>query len=262
MEATLQETSNPLLVDDGGPIPQIGYIISRYTTETTATELLCDKDSKYTYFGPFLPLSLLPLSLRNWSERNIKGDILPYIKRFMEYVHCFLSHSFPQYDCYWFEIRLSKGSEEYIIPRWHHDGVYFDTQKDDHFKLVTTLLGPGTLFLKDGAAAREIDQEEGRRVVHILESLQFENHEAEVKEARRLQDKRRMSVAKRLDGWERVQPSCGEYARFRVGSGAAAVHSEPDSRGDRVFVSVLPGTEGELREMAGTWGCTWDDALS
>ena len=77
----------------------------------------------------------------------------------------------------------------------------------------------------------------------------------------RLQDKQRMNLAERLDEWERVQPRFGECARFRVGNGGAAVHSEPDSRGDRVFVSVLFGRESELREMAGRWGCPRGEAL-
>ena len=258
---TFQET--PQLVIDEPVIPKVGYIISRYTSESTAPglSLICSKNREYTYFGPFQSLSPIPESLQIWSKKNIKGDFLPHIKQYLEYVHSFLSQKFPEYNCYWFEIRLSKGSEEYILPRWHCDGVYFDTQKDQHFKLVTTLLGPGTLFLKNGVEARSIEREEETRVDETLDSMDFENYEARMKERRRLEDKQRMNLAERLDEWERVQLKFGECARFRVGNGEAAVHSEPDSRGDRVFVSVLPGRESELREMAERWGCPWGEAL-
>jgi hypothetical protein len=41
------------------------------------------------------------------------------------------------------------------------------------------------------------------------------------------------------------------------------VHSEPytSSGEDRIFVSVLPGMEEELKEMANSWGMPWSKAL-
>src|SRR5947207_2094950 len=99
------------------------------------------------------------------------------------------------------------------LPRWHCDGVYFGTQKDQHFKFVTTLLGPGTIFLKNGVEARSIEREEGTRVNNTLDSMEFENDEGRMKERRRLQGKQRMNLVERLDEWERVQPGFGECAR-------------------------------------------------
>ncbi|KAJ5743058.1 hypothetical protein N7533_010160 [Penicillium manginii] len=51
-----------------------------------------------------------------------------------------------------------------------------------------------------------------------------------------------------------VQSRQGECVFFRVGEDEGAVHSEPRSHGDRVFVNVVPGDERDLRCLMAKWG--------
>ena len=41
---------------------------------------------------------------------------------------------------------------------------------------------------------------------------------------------------------------------FRVGEKEGAVHSEPRSHGDRIFVNVVPGKEVDLKCLMTKWG--------
>ena len=120
--------------------------------------------------------------------------------------------------------------------------------------MASTIFGPGTLFLRDGSAARDIEREEHNSVWDTLETMELDDAERE-KESWRLQQLERRKMA----GW--VGKSANECVPFIVGKGNSAVHSEPDSRSDRIFVSVLPGRQYEVRDLAERWGCPWGHAL-
>lgn len=248
---------------DDTTIPEVGYLITRYTdTSPSALSLPGDRKSTYTYFGPLLPLSPLPEDLQTWSTKTIAGDFLSAIKTFLEYVHSYLSQHFPEYRYYWFEIRATKGSHDFVLPRWHSDGRFFTHNRDGcEWKFATCLLGPGTLFLKNGVEAREIERAEEQQMHDELDGLDFEDNSARENESCKKQQEIREVLAKRFDGWERIQPKLRDVVRFRVGEGDAGMHSEPDSRGDRIFVSVLPGMEEELKDLAERWGMPWSRAL-
>lgn len=51
-----------------------------------------------------------------------------------------------------------------------------------------------------------------------------------------------------------VQAALGQCVFFRVGEEEGAVHSEPVSHSDRVFVNVVPGSERDLAALMGRWG--------
>lgn len=75
----------------------------------------------------------------------------------------------------------------------------------------------------------------------------------------------RASLAAQLGGYrdgggDVVQARRGECAFFRVGEEDGAVHSEPMSHGDRIFVNVVPGCEGDLRGLMGKWGMEYPRA--
>jgi len=59
----------------------------------------------------------------------------------------------------------------------------------------------------------------------------------------------RGKYAIRLEGQPMVGVGKGEIVRFTWGRRDSPVHSEPDMDGDRVFVSVLFGSEAEVRIM-------------
>ena len=248
-------------ITDHKTIPSSGFLITTYTNNSPGVlSILAQRSATYTYFGPFLSLAPLPEDLIQWEATHMQGDLLTPLKVFMEWVHSYITQYAEGLDYYWFEIRATKGSDSFVIPRWHTDGIFFEERKDDQWKLATCILGPGTLFLKDGVEAREIVDTENRIIVDELDREEVAEENRDKIWWQKTEVMRKI-LARKFEGWQTVQPRFGEVALFKVGSNGAAVHSEPNSLGDRVFISVLPGTEAELRDMAQRWGMPWSRAL-
>jgi len=148
----------------------------------------------------------------------------------------------------WLEVRMfkDKDSEEYkVLPRWHRDGRMFDcacstdeasvelaryNHRVPHAKYAITLLGPPTRILR---ATPEVDD--------LVNSINFWTDEG------------RREIAEKMQGREEVRLELGQVIRFSFGQKDSPVHSEPDwSGGDRVFVSLMFGSEKELQCM-----CKW-----
>jgi hypothetical protein len=130
----------------------------------------------------------------------------------------------------WLCIRAFHPTSEFVEPRWHRDGRMFDcsceSPQQPHSKYAVALLGPSTRILQPGAdvdaAMSEVDNW----------------HEGQAELARRLAGHPEISVQRR------------QVIRFSWGQEDSPVHSEPDfSNEDRVFVSVLFGSEQEIRNM-------------
>ncbi|KAK3353770.1 hypothetical protein B0T25DRAFT_220887 [Lasiosphaeria hispida] len=131
----------------------------------------------------------------------------------------------------WLTARMWQPDDAFATPRWHRDGRMFTcscTGEADarvpHAKYAVVLLGLPTLLLQPSAAADGLG---------------------------RLGRRERAELAAALDDFPRVSVAAGDVIRFSWGQKDAPVHSEPDvSVGDRVFVSVLFGSETEIRDMA------------
>ncbi|KAK0712837.1 hypothetical protein B0T26DRAFT_753021 [Lasiosphaeria miniovina] len=168
----------------------------------------------------------------------------------------------------WLTVRMSKPTDDFIVPLWHRDGCMFtctctctctagpSAAAVPHAKYAVSLLGPGTRVMapspqvnkaitaSDAAvrvAAEAAMQKEvvaGRAWAWLLPEVD--------------EDRIRADLARQLAGCgEQVGFEPGQVIRFTWGQDDSPVHSEPDlSGGDRVFVSVLFGTEDELRGMA------------
>lgn len=151
----------------------------------------------------------------------------------------------------WLAVRMFKPSREYEVPRWHCDGRIFacscsgsiSDNKEvrsgqvvqrqlPHYKFAVTLLGPATRVLVpsavvDDALAADMQNRRG-----LDESIS------------------RAELADALKGCEEYTVQRGQVIRFSWGQDDSPVHSEPDFGGeDRVFVSVLFGSEEEIRDM-------------
>jgi len=106
----------------------------------------------------------------------------------------------------------------------------WDEPKRVHSKYAVTLLGPRTLLLPETEV--------------VTEMLGQKNS---------WKEEMRGVLAEGLKGEPVTEVREGEVVRFTWGEEDSPVHSEPDmSAGDRVFVSVLYGSERELRCM-----CEW-----
>ncbi|KAJ5921309.1 hypothetical protein N7466_009635 [Penicillium verhagenii] len=127
-------------------------------------------------------------------------------------------------------------------------------QNPTNWKLTTTLLGPGTLFIEHATSpdARETQRRIKRAVRaenpgHICASVRCVGCASASESVR-------ARLAAELDTHKVVQARAGEYVFFRVGEELGAVHSEPRSNGDRIFVNVVPGYEADLKCLMAKWG--------
>jgi hypothetical protein len=135
----------------------------------------------------------------------------------------------------WVVIRMGHETDEYVTPRWHQDGRMFDCScvepKLPHSKYAISLLGPATLILNPSDS-----------MIETYSSVEY-----------RWEDDKRQELAEKLAGFERYAIRTGEAIRFSWGQDDSPVHSEPNSeKEDRVFMSILFGSERELRMM-----CEW-----
>jgi len=114
------------------------------------------------------------------------------------------------------------------MPRWHIDGDYFPSSSHQKQKAVCTLIGPGTLFYNITPAERSafnlIPKSSGAA-------------------AREASNELLCDVTKR----ESTPELHASY--FIAGDpDSGAVHSEPKMTGSRLFFSVLPGTQSQIKE--------------
>ena len=109
------------------------------------------------------------------------------------------------------------------------------------YKVGTTFTGPSTLFIepaKQHLLTYNASYERQAETNHDPEQLQIE----------------KLWLAEQFKNVPVVQAKPGELARWTVGGGDAAVlHSEPPMHGQRVFISVLPGTEAQIRQLCKRW---------
>jgi len=81
--------------------------------------------SSWTNCGPLLTLDegRLPCSFYRWAQATVKGPLLTRLLSFLAFVHEFLRAN--NLSNYWLTIRASTGSDEFNIPRWHTDDLFF-----------------------------------------------------------------------------------------------------------------------------------------
>jgi hypothetical protein len=275
-------------------LPSDDFQIFKYASESETSPLQTlrpspepislQTESTWTHVGAPLNPAALPSSFYTWTRGTfLTGDILPLLLPFLASLHKFMEDTHMTHYC--LSIRAQKPTNEFDIPRWHVDRRFFDadtpnsepqTQEEkpseekkapSNWKLATALVGPGTLFLKDSKKGRAIQKKIEKRLklsqskkghyavdyTHVCTSFRCLGC-AEMAEAVRHE------LVRSLDGMETVQVGRGEVAVFKVDGynacdGDPAMHSEPMlSGGDRVFVHVVPGREGELRRLVAGWG--------
>jgi hypothetical protein len=278
-------------------LPSDDFKILTYANESDATYLhhedpapllprepiILETESTWTHVGAPLDVAALPPSFHTWSRGTFRtGNILPLLIPFLTFLHKFMEDTHMTHYC--LSIRAQKPTHDFDIPRWHVDRRFFDAdvpdsqvpskirkeaqeRKSSNWKLATALVGPGTLFLKDGKKGRCIQRAIEKRLklsqskkghyavdaTHVCTSFRCLGC-ADIAEAVR------QELVKELAGMETVQVGRGEVAVFKVDGynacdGEPAMHSEPNlSGGDRVFVHVVPGREEELRRLVDGWG--------
>lgn len=128
------------------------------------------------------------------------------------------------------------------------------------WKIATTLLGPGTLFISPRTSTQARNIQKATKA-----SVRAENEGHTCLSVRCVgcamaSEKVRDRLAEALKDHDIVQAKIGECTYIQTGEEGGAVHSEPESHGDRIFVNVIPGKETELMALARKWGLEYPRA--
>lgn len=136
----------------------------------------------------------------------------------------------------WFDIRMTMPTDEWVVPRWHTDGRMFHCTcpepQTPHSKYAFTILGPSTRAKMSNPLVNGVLQT-------LSETGRPWNQNSPDPE-----------LAARLAEYPEATVQLGQVIRFSWGEHDSPVHSEPDSTGlHRVFISILFGSEHEIRDM-------------
>ena len=138
-------------------------------------------------------------------------------------------------DTAWFTLRAFLPTHAFDIPRWHTDGRFYTETETDQKKIATTLKGPSTLLndLPDGL----------RSAFHEKLRSSYDDTPEE-----------RHAINTLIDPKNTQRAGHGQATIFIVGSeDRAAVHSEPAISTERIFLSILPGSHAQIKELRQTW---------
>ncbi|KAI2624594.1 hypothetical protein GGS26DRAFT_204584 [Hypomontagnella submonticulosa] len=232
------------------------------------------KDAFWSYCGPLLSKpDDLPSNLHDWAGTALSGPLLPLVLPLLAFVNDFVAANGLTH--YWLTIRATKATAEFDRPRWHTDDLFFSRNSDSaaregktkkrkldldldlqtDWKLCATLLGPATMFIppehQAAARATSASTKQALSTDHPCTSIRCVGCAATA-------DAVRTSLADKFAPLNPVQAAPGECSVFRIGSERGAVHSEPSmSKGDRIFVNVVPGKEDELTALVAKWGMSF-----
>ncbi|KAK0640848.1 hypothetical protein B0T16DRAFT_418553 [Cercophora newfieldiana] len=189
------------------------------------------REAQYNFYGALTPR--LVDSAADFIIKRCAGDQPSIVESLSAFIAASTADEQASTHSCWFCIRLTHPTDEYVLPRWHNDGRMFDcscAQKLPHSKYAVTLLGPPTRLLPTTTEIFNLVQ----RVVGSGS-----------------QHRARVELAEALKGMQTVPLETGQMIRFSWGQEDSPIHSEPDSSdSDRVFVSILFGSEEEIRCMA------------
>ncbi|KAM5521815.1 hypothetical protein FOXYSP1_15706 [Fusarium oxysporum f. sp. phaseoli] len=210
------------------------------------------QESTLNYYGPVD--ASLPTEASKFLARNtdaVEQELEHSIKAFLKTTQNDCSGLTEEKKACWLTIRITKPCTAFEIPRWHQDGPMFeyDQGREDvvRSKYALTLLGPSTLMLQPDEHVFTTQHEAEARYYWWQNKTDGpEPSEDEMYEA---DDLLRESLGNAFKDTPRVQVGHGQVVRFSWGRDDSPVHSEPDLVSDRVFMTVLYGSESELRTM-------------
>jgi len=156
-------------------------------------------------------------------------------------------------DHAWIDIKATKPNDRFNIPRWHMDGSFFTETPEDRkqiqSKFVAIFKGPGTLMvnstLKDKEKMDDIMRANGPKTQEDF--MKYLNDEQWRMNIRMKQNA--IFARKKVK-----QLQNDEGLIFIVGNTEKAlIHSEPPMTEERIFISILPGTEKQIENLKKKW---------
>jgi hypothetical protein len=174
---------------------------------------------------------------------NTEEDINLIDKTIKDITQIVMNSVDKKYTHYWLTIRVTLPTKEYDIKRWHCDGNYFRvSNRNDLFKFVTILQGPGTFFLKTTPKQRDI--------FLSIYNEEWKKSKERNSESNIHPDKDmvyRKALETKLEGLV-IQAEKYQAAIFMSSVNTrttCGIHSEPPKDVPRMFLSIVPCTKEE-----------------
>jgi hypothetical protein len=197
-------------------------------------------DSIFKHFGSIKEMQNLNLFLSELGN-NTLNDIKQIEKIIISIIKKVLKGYKKTH--FWIDIRVTLPNSNFDIPRWHKDGTFFSTETHSS-KFVTVLKGPGTLLIK---GTKKINQ--------IYNEILIEKRKEINKNQQLIENKYRPIIAAKLANEKIVKLKNTQGVIFFAGNpnDIAALHSEPPIDTPRLFISILPSTETNIKELKQRW---------
>lgn len=207
-------------------------------------EIQCDKrnDGQYNRFGNLeLIKEELPQFLREIGN-NTDDELIQKATKIIWKIILHITKVFNKKTAY-ICIRTSGAHHGFDIPRWHMDGLYYSTPTGTQYKFVTALKGSQTLFYSLSSEQRK------DFITYMRES--WKNIDYNNNDDVEAQNKIDRDIFNKLfDIGNALSAPRGFGGIFVVGDiSHATLHSEPKFDTERLFISVLPGDEDEIRQF-------------
>lgn len=209
------------------------------------------RTTTFNYYGQFGP-SIAQQAAEFLADvtDGSKAELTATLQAFLDTAHLDCAGEQSSKSCCWFTIRVTKPTSFFDVPRWHQDGRMFQCDEGRktavRSKYALTLMGPPTLLLPTEPKVFQIIAEGEKKFLSWCGDSLKKCTDEEREEAFGAM---RLWLADEFESVKRVSVGNGEIARFSWGRRDSPVHSEPSMTTDRVFMTVLFGSEAELRNM-------------
>lgn len=149
----------------------------------------------------------------------------------------------------WLTIRITIPTTDYDIPRWHIDGNFFTDSNNNQAKFISSLKGPGTLFIKNRKSKKinNIYEEDSKQNLEEYKKLNIFSYNEEI------ENNSRKRLAIKYKDIKQYQLKTREGLIFLnlktmsdLKKNPGLLHSEPKKDVTRIFISILPGTEENI----------------
>ena len=212
----------------------------------TPTEILnidnfnLNKENSEDYFGNLENFNTLNTFLTNIGN-NTNQQVNKIEKLIIRIIKKVLAGY--QLEHFWISIRITQPNNNFDIPRWHKDGLFFvNDNKQFNSKFVTTFKSNGTLFIRSTKKVNNIYNKfkDARNAYHSNKTNIDTNY--------------RSIFAKALEKEKIIQSKNDEGIIFFTGNekDKCALHSEPsfsNEKKPRLFISILPGSKINISEL-------------
>lgn len=208
---------------------------------------LYDNNYEYSHFGDINMKDLT--SFLSKIGKNKKNNI----KRMKKIIKKIINIVIDGYKMkhFWLSIRVTQPNNKYDIPRWHQDGFFFENHEIIQSKFVTVLKGDGTIFIKSNETSLKIISDSINCFRKYIKDKNITDFREQIKINDDIYRPLLADKIKECNECDIIQLNNEQGMIFLVGdSKNALIHSEPKQNHKRIFISILPGSENDIKNLS------------